>query len=302
MTFKEINPESLESLAESLAEKIGADAEEMTELLESFCPEDSDEQYAVDVSDGCAIIRIFDMGRYVFSYPYELTESADVSAAIESTVRYALKEELPLVFSDVPTEELPNLLSLGFRHVELDAEDGACESYRARIISECELVEEIPTVSDGEVSLSPLDERDIPTYAEISRDTTALRYWGYDYREDAPNAADDYFYSIATRDFLAGVSMTLGIRFEGELVGEVQLYAFDRRAGADFAIRLLPSVRRRGIGKRSLRLLFSVAERIGLSKIYCDVKEENKPSVAFVSSAMELCKNENGILRFEAEI
>ena len=302
MTFKEITPSSLSGLAKELAEKIGAHTDEMEELLLSFCPEDADEQYAIDVSDGCAIIRVFDMGRYVFSYPYEMTNSADIAAAIESTVRYAVLEDLPVVFSDVPCEELPTLFSLGFRHIELDAEDTECESYRVRIISECELIDDIPSAEDGEVALTPLDESDTLIYAEISREETALRYWGYDYRSDAPNASDDYFYSVAERDFLAGVSMTLGIRYEDELVGEIQLYAFDRRGGADFAIRLLPGVRRKGIGKRSLELLFSLSAQIGLLKLYCDVKEENKPSVAFISSAMELCKNENGILRFEAEL
>ena len=302
MTFKEITPDSIEELATALGEEIGADADVMTELLESFASEDADELFAVAVTDGCAIIRIFDMGRYIFSYPYEMTDDADISAAIEATVRYAIKEELPIVFSDVPTEELTTLLSLGFRHVELDAEDGDCESYRVKLISECELLEDIPSVRDDDLSLTPLSDTDIPVYAEISRESTALRYWGYDYREDAPNAADDYFYMIATRDFQAGISMTLAIRYRGELVGEVQMYAFDRRAGADFALRLLPSARNKGIGKRSLRLVYEVARIIGLSKLYCDVAEENKPSIAFVSSAMSLCKNENGILRFEAEI
>jgi RimJ/RimL family protein N-acetyltransferase len=302
MTFKVITPESVCELSKCLSAELCVDADELVELLESFSFEDSDEEYAVAATDGCAIIRIFDMGRYIFSYPYEFSEDADVAAAIDAISRYAIREELPLVLSDVPKDEIPTLLSLGFRHVELDAEDGECECYRAKIVSECELLEDIPTVYDGELSLTPLSETDIPVYAEISRETTALRYWGYDYREDAPDAADDYFYMIAERDFLAGISMTLAIRYCGELVGEVQTYAFDRRGGADFALRLLPSARNKGIGKRCLALVFKVASTIGLSKLCCDVSEENKPSIAFVSSAMMLCKNENGILRFEAEI
>ena len=302
MTFKEITPDAISELSLAIGAELGVDADELTELLESFSFEDSDEEYAVAASDGCAIIRIFDMGRYIFSYPYEISEDADVRAALDATSRYAIREELPLVFSDVPRDEISTLLSFGYKHVELDAEDGECECYRAKIISECELLEDIPTVYDGELSLTPLSETDIPVYAEISREQTALRYWGYDYRDDAPDASDDYFYMIAERDFLAGISMTHAIRYCGELVGEVQMYAFDRRGGADFALRLLPSARNKGIGKRCLALIFEVAEMIGLSKLYCDVKEENKPSISFVSSAMTLCKNENGILRFEAEI
>lgn len=302
MTFKVITPESVCELSKSLSAELCVDADELVELLESFSFEDSDEEYAVAATDGCAIIRIFDMGRYIFSYPYEFSEDADVAAAIDAISRYAIREELPLVLSDVPKDEIPTLLSLGFKHVELDAEDGECECYRAKIVSECELLEDIPTVYDGELSLTPLSETDIPVYAEISRETTALRYWGYDYREDAPDASDDYFYMIAERDFLAGISVTLAIRYCGELVGEVQMYAFDRCGGADFALRLLPSARNKGIGKRCLALIFEVAETIGLSKLCCDVKEENKPSIAFVSSAMSLCKNENGILRFEVKI
>lgn len=300
MTFKEITADTSE-LAKELAVQIGADEGELSELLLSF-DADEDAEFAAAVCHGCAVIRIFDMGRYIFSYPYEITESASLCDAVEEVAGYAMKEELPLVFSDVPRDEIPRILSLGYKHLELDAEDGDSEAFRVRIISECALAEEIPTASDGELSLGALTQEDIPTYAEISREKTALEYWGYDYREDAPDAPDEYFYSVAKRDFLAGVSMTLAIRYSGELAGEVEMYAFDGRGSADFALRLLPEFRGRGIGKRVLPLVFDAAREIGLSRLFCDVMEENKPSVAFVSSSMERISADSGALRFKKEL
>ena len=300
MTFKEITDDTSE-LAAELALQTGADEGELTELLESFTP-DFDIELAAAAAHGCVIIRIFDMGRYIFSYPYEMTDEASLTGAIEEVGRYAMREELPLVFSDVPREEIPRILSLGYKHLELDAEDEDSEAFRVRIISECALAEEIPTASDGELSLGALTQEDIPTYAEISREQTALEYWGYDYRADAPDAPDEYFYNIASRDFHAGVSMTLAIRLSGELVGEVEMYAFDCRGGADFALRLLPSARGKGIGKRALSLVFDAARSLGLSKLFCDVMEKNKPSLAFVSSKMQRISSDNSSVRFIKEL
>lgn len=302
MNFKEINADEVRLLSEALARDIRADVDEIFELIESFSDSDGDVEFAAAAAHGCIIIRIFDMGRYIFSYPYAMTDGASLDSAIEEIARYTQREELPLVLSDVPRDEITTVLSLGFRHIELDTEDDAGETYRVRIISECEMLEDIPTVYDADLSLGALCEDDIEAYAEISREESGLRYWGYDYRDDMPDAEDEYFYATANRDFMAGVSMTLAMRLAGALIGEVQIYAFDRRGGADFALRLLPSSRGKGIGKRALRLVFDAAGEIGLSRLYCDVMTENKPSVAFVSSAMEIVSQNDNVVRFKIEL
>ena len=221
--------------------------------------------------------RVFDYGRYTFLYPFEMTDGADLSRALSAVAEYAMREEIPLVFCDVPRDEVTPLLALGFKHINLDAETSDGESFRAEIKSECELIDEVPRVSDGEITLGEIYESDIQKYAEISRDESALKFWGYDYRADAPNADDEYFFNTARRELLAGVTLSL-------------------------AVRLVPEFRGRGIGKRILPLVFDLSCGIGLSSLRCDVMNENKPSLAFVGREMELVDVQNGVSKYEIKL
>ena len=301
MTFKIVSEDNLSEIRDALARELSVDEEEASELLSSF-EYDSDAEFAVCAAFGCVLVRVFDYGRYTFLYPFEMTDGADLSRALSAVAEYAMREEIPLVFCDVPRDEVTTLLTLGFKHINLDAETSDGESFRAEIKSECELIDEVPRVSDGEITLGEIYESDIQKYAEIARDESALKYWGYDYRADAPNADDEYFFNTARRELLAGVTLSLAVRLGGEMIGEVELYAFDRRGGAEFAVRLLSEYRGRGIGKRILPLVFDVACGIGLSSLRCDVMNENKPSLAFVGREMELVDVQNGVSKYEIKL
>ena len=302
MTFRALDEETLSAAAAEIAAELGAPEGEIADILSGFSDPDGDIEYAAAAKFGCVLIRIQDLGRYSFLYPYPFCENADVSAAVEFVAEYAMREDIPLVFCDVPCEEVGVFGSLGFRHFNLDAEDGECSGFRVEIKSECELADEVPTVTDGTVELSPLAEGDVSAYAEISRDLSSIRYWGYDYRKDAPNADDEYFFRTASRDFLAGYSLTEGIRLGGKLIGEAQLYAFDRRGAAEFAIRILPEYRGRGLGSRALDLLFEVAARVGLTSLRCDVMKENEPSLALIGKKMERVAESSGVVKFFAKL
>ena len=264
MTFKIINESNASELAAAIADELRAEREEIAELFCSF-NFDSDAEFAVCAAGGCVLVRVQDFGRYSFLFPFEFSAAASLSEAVDCIAEYSMREEIPLVFFDVPRDAVSLFLSLGFKHLNIDARDADGESFRVEIKSECELLDEIPTVSDDILSLTGLREEDIPEYARISREPTALRYWGYDYREDAPNADDGYFYSVARRDFLMGASMSLAVRMDGALIGEVQIYAFDRKGGAEFAVRLLPEYRGRGLGKRTLDLVFELVRLLWMN-------------------------------------
>ena len=301
MRFTVISEENLSKTSKLLADELSVEASDINELLFGF-DFDSDAEFAVCAECGCVLVRVFDFGRYSFLYPFEFSEGADAEAAVFAIAEYAMREEIPLVFFDVPKEEVSKILSLGFRHINLDTENEECESFRTEIKSECELLDAVPEVTDGEISLGEICERDIEEYAEISRDESALKFWGYDYREDAPSADDEYFFNTARRNPLAGVSLSLAVRLDAEMIGEVEIYAFDRRGGAEFAVRLLPEFRGRGIGKKVLPLVFEMAENIGLLRLRCDVMNENKPSLAFVGREMELLCVQEGISKYEIKL
>lgn len=279
LSFSEITKENKDALAETFSKELCGEAKEtLAGILSGLDLDSSDVGFAVTCFSGCALIRVFDMGRYLFIFPYEIEESADVNSAIFAISEYAVREEIPLTFCDVPRECISAFS--GFRHIELDAEDAEAESYRVKIKSECELIDEIPHVTYGRVELNALFSEDIEPYAELCRDKKLNEYWGYDYTSDVENPADAYFYESAVRDFSFGTSLTMAVRFEGKFIGEAVIYAFDRQGGAEFSIRLLPSFHSKGLGTEAAIATVAAARRLGLIRLRATVMNKNLPSLA----------------------
>ena len=280
---------------EKICERLPLPKKEALEIIESYA-EDGDNA-AVSGAFGCLLVRICDGGEYVFSYPYPLTESADESGAVEEVAQYALREGLPLVFFDVPRESLPVLMT-GFRHADIDAEDGTAETYRVTVKSECALIEKAPTVTYGAVTLRELAEADKEEYARICLDSENNKYWGYDFREDEPNADAEFFMNTAQAERALGTAISFAVLSDGAFVGEAALYAFDCRGGAETAIRILPEYQGRGLSGDVIEALFEICRKIGLVRLYAEVYAENKPSVAFCSRHMKLLSDEGGRVVF----
>lgn len=282
ISFKVLDNENLNSIVNALSENLSEnESETLLEIANSLSlGEDEDVELAISVSSGCALIRVFDFGRYFFVFPYELSESADVDAAISEISEYAMREEIGLVFSDVPSSELCRFS--GYRHMDLDAEGADAESYRVKIKTECQLCEEIPEQVGERVKLNAIEESDISVYAKLSKDENVNKYWGYNYKEDENEPADEYFFETARRDFSLGSAMSLAIRYEKKFIGEAVLYAFDGKGGAEFAIRLLSEYHGMGLGRETLSVLMKIARRIGLVRVCARVLNENKKSVAMM--------------------
>ena len=267
-----------------------------TEIVDSLAYDGGDVEYAAAVFGRCLIFRIYDMGRYLFLFPYALSDGADVASAIEATSEYAMREEIPLVFSDVPAESLS--VFRGFRHIDIDAEDANAETYRVRIKTECELISEIPEVSLGRVTLNAISAQDIADYAKLCKDENVNKYWGYDYSEDNPSPTDEYFFALAREELARGVSMSMAIRAQGEFCGEAVLYAFDGRGSAEFAIRLLPRFHGLGLGSEALLATCEIAKSVGLTVLRSKVFSKNISSVAMIKKVAQDCVEEGDFVIF----
>ena len=279
ISFKKLNSRNADTIYESLSKDLDVcECSALSELIYGIDTEEEDVEYAVSVYESCLIVRIFDMGRYLFVYPCELSERADVAAALEAVSEYAMREEVPLVFVDTPGYALSEFA--GYRHMDVDADDYDSTVYIVRIKTECELVSEIPEVKQGRVELSALSEGDIPFYAELCRDKNVNKYWGYDYSEDIKNPTDEYFYESANADFARGVAMTMAVRAMGKFVGEATIYAFDGKGGAEFAVRLLSEYQGRGLGTEAALAAMEAARKIGLVRLYAKIMKENSSSIA----------------------
>ena len=288
ISFKIINEDNRGEIIKDLCSIIPEQAETVNEIISGLdLDSDNDIEYGICLFSGCVIIRIFDMGRYLFVFPYDVSEDANLRCAIDAVGEYAMREEIPLTFSDVPCECLS--LFSGYRHMDVDAEDENAESYRIRIKRESDLIEEIPEIELGRVKLNALSEDDITDYALLCKDENVNKYWGYDYSADVKEPSDRYFYENARMDFASGASISLAVRYDARFVGEGIIYAFDGKGGAEFAIRLLGEYQGMGLGTEGVRAISRAGFKIGLVKLYAKVMSENLSSVNMLKKVADEC-------------
>ncbi len=268
---------------------------EIFEIVSSFSDFSADEcEFAFCVLGDFLLVRIFDGKVYSFVYPIALADGADEREALFEIGRYAMREEIPLMFCDVPAECVAALEEI-FRFTESFCDD---EVYTVSVLSEISRCDEIPELFDGELSLSCLVEDDIPSYAALCRDRELNKYWGYDVSEDAPGAPDEYFYNAAAYALDDGVAVSLAVRVNGEFVGEAVLWGFDLHGSAELAFRILPEFQGRGFGERALKLLIRLGDEIGLCEMRASVKRENIPSVKLLDRNMVCCHKGENVKRY----
>lgn len=292
---EEERDESLSLLSNSLPE---ADFEYLNEIIDSLIEEEG--EVALAASDGCLLVRLFD-GEYKFICPIALSDGADGIRAIDSLRSYAVKEEIPLVLTDVPAEELGTVAGL-FRHANIDTEDDDRQSYTVRVMSEASLLDAPISVELSDMLLDAITADDDRAYAELCKDKDTNKYWGYDYSLDMPNPTDAYFREENEREIDRGVLMSLAVRIGGKFAGEAALYRFDLLGGCECAIRLLPEYRGAGHATRALSALVDIARRMGLIKLYATVSVENIPSVRMTEKVFGSGEISGEIIKFSLKL
>ncbi len=265
-------------------------------VLEEYALEYGTENTAFCLFSDTLIIRVYDESFYAFAVICDLEEEHFLQAT-DAVMKYAVKEEIGLRFISVPSRLLGTLVS-SFNYTESVTEDPERSSFCVRVLSEADRTEASFCLQEGDIALSLLCEEDIPDYARLCRDEEGLKYWGYDYREDASGESDEYFYGIQSAERDLGVSLSLSARHNGIFVGECLLYRFDYRGGAQIAFRLLPEYRGKGLGHELFEALLSAAEKLSLTSIYASVNKNNKTSVKILSKYMDEAGCEGDILNF----
>ena len=300
ISFKILTEESAESLFNEISAAIpDVDSEFLLENIEMMLDDES--EYALSHVSGCLLVRIFD-GEYSFAYPIAMVDTAEPMLAVDQIRLYAIKEEIPLVLCDVPSEELGSLLPK-FRHANVDATDPDNECYTVRIISEAAMLDDVPIVNGpAAVCLTPITKSDDELYFKLCTDPETNKYWGYDYSADEPNPTVGYFRERAERDFALGNAICLAVRANGEFAGEATLYGFDLLGGCECAVRLLPDFRHNGYATESLNLLKRLAKSIGLVYLSATVDVENRPSVKMTGRCLDELENDGSRVKFRVEL
>lgn len=294
--FKLLEKGKAKELSAKLAEGFSHLYNDIFEIVESFSDflEEEGCSFGFCLVDSSLAIRIFDGENYVFVYPIALTDDADDMAAVEEIRKYAVKEEIPLIFCDVPSESVGSLEEY-FRFTET-YEDG--EAYTVKIVSELSKIFEVSELFDGELSLGELKESDRDKFAEISLDVELNKYWGYDYRDDLQDPTPQYFIDSALEGFDLGISASFAVRLCGEFVGEVCFWGFDLFGGCELGFRLHANYRGKGYGKRILSLAIRMGEEIGLLRLYASVIRDNTPSVSVVERQMEFVEQQENVNKY----
>ena len=270
ISFSVLKEDSKNQIFEKiLAENADADREYLAEIIDSLSEEAEECEIALCAKENCLFIRIFD-DEYLFSYPIALADGVDEACALEEIRAYAVKEEIPLTICDIPADCLEDVKAV-FAKSEEFAEDEEEYSFTLRVFSEISSISGDLRLQNGDVTVDMLTRGDISSYAKLCRDEQTNKYWGYNYNEDAPNCPDGYFLDTANAERDRGVALSLAVRYKDEFAGEVILYAFDLKGGAEYAIRLLPEFCGLKIATTVLNLMLNFCRSIGMKKLYTTI-------------------------------
>lgn len=167
----------------------------------------------------------------------------------------------------------------------------------------CELdhVDTIPALTTERLTLDELTEADNEVYQNLCLDDERNRWWGYDYRKDLKGElTEHYFLDVTREDFAARRAINFAVRREGQCIGEVVLYDFDWRGGAELGCRIIPECAGYGYGTEAFA---AVAEwalyRLGLTRVVAKCYKENEASYKMLSSCMRKTGEDDTFYHFE---
>ena len=137
-----------------------------------------------------------------------------------------------------------------------------------------------PEMRTKRLTLCGIAKEDAAVYARLAKDDELNKYWGYDWRKDAPKKLTDaWFYKDALRDFSKKEEIREGVYFEGALIGEAVLHNFGYRAEAEIGVRILREMQGRGFAREALVGLMEYAfSKLNLERIEAKCFKENTPS------------------------
>lgn len=178
------------------------------------------------------------------------------------------------------------------------------EKYCFDVKNELEELTELPTLHSERLTLAPLSEEDREAYNTICLDDERNKWWGYDYRSDWQGEdLATYFLSVAREDFEKKRAANFAIRLDGKCIGEVLLYRFDGRGGAEQGCRIAPEYAGRGYGAEAFRTLAEWGlYGLHLNCVVAKCYKENTASYKMLSSCMRRNGEDETFYYFKKEV
>ena len=161
-------------------------------------------------------------------------------------------------------------------------------------------IDAIPNLQSDRLTLNAIRDADAEVYGRLCMDDARNRYWGYDYREDLTNPNNFDFCCMAHDDFEARRCVNFAVRHHGVFVGEVVLYRFDNRGGAEIGIRILPDYAGYGYGREAAQTVIHWAlYGLGMMRVRAKCFRENEASVKMLTAVMKQIGEDDAMLYFE---
>lgn len=162
-------------------------------------------------------------------------------------------------------------------------------------------VKEIPELKTARLTLSALEEADVPAYNALVLDGDRNRWWGYDDVGGLGGPAGERsFLDVARRDFESRSAVNFAVRLDGRLIGEAVLYRFDCRGGAELGCRIDGAYAGNGYGTEAFA---AVADwglyKVHLSRVVAKCYKENQASYKMLSSCMRKNGEDGTFFYFE---
>ena len=178
------------------------------------------------------------------------------------------------------------------------------EKFCFDVKNELEDLDEIPTLKTERLTLSAFTDKDREAYNALCLDDERNKWWGYDYRTDWKGEdLDSYFLDVVREDFAKKRTINFAIRLDGKCIGEVLLYRFDGKGGAEEGCRIAPEYGGQGYGVEAFR---AVAEwglyQRHLGHVVAKCFKENDASYKMLSSCMRKKGEDEKFFYFNKEV
>ena len=169
----------------------------------------------------------------------------------------------------------------------------------------------VPTTDTGKDEAVPtrdlldaLTDADKTAYAALCLDDDRNRWWGYDFRKDYDGTPyEDYFLAVAREDCARSRAVNFAVRLDGALIGEVVLYRFDSRGGAELGCRVSPDFAGHGYGTEAFAAVADWAlYRLHLAHVVAKCYKENDASYRMLSSCMHRAGEDETFFYFDKEV
>ena len=137
------------------------------------------------------------------------------------------------------------------------------------------------------IELNEITDDDAESFMRLYIDDENNKYWGYNYKEDAPKVINaDYFINFAKQMKKTREEYSVAVRADGKFVGEAVFHNFDYFGNVELGIRLLPEFQGKGFATDAVKIMTDYAKTtIGAKSIKMKCFHQNEKSIKMIKNA-----------------